>query len=189
MHNSGKLNGHWAALFSSVIIRKHLRLPTRSLKYKWQFQVLQEEVLETPCSLWKICFWPQWVFFKKKKDLDKVSALLPSERCWVCWTAPQLVSGKTLTPRYHCYDIDAACGKLKVSLTAFLPLQTHAHTSPCTTESSSESTERKRQRDTGKHGSIEKELNIHIVQFSYTAFVATFKVLLIRPLLLSVLFV
>lgn len=128
-------------------------------------------------------------FLKKKKDLDKVSALLPSERCWVCWTAPQLVSGKTLTPRYHCYDIDAACGKLKVSLTAFLPLQTHAHTSPCTTESSSESTERKRQRDTGKHGSIEKELNIHIVQFSYTAFVATFKVLLIRPLLLSVLFV
>lgn len=97
------------------------------------------DVLETPCSLWKFLGWPQCF-------LSWVSALLPSERCWVCWTAPQLLSGKTLTPRYHCYDTDAACGKLKVSLTVFLPLLAYAHTSTRTIESSAESTERKRER-------------------------------------------
>lgn len=64
--------------------------------------------------------------------LDGVSVLLPSERCW---TAPQLLSGKTLTPRYHCYDTDAACGKLKVSLTALFLLPAHTQTSICTIES------------------------------------------------------
>lgn len=64
--------------------------------------------------------------------LDKVSVPLPSERCW---TAPQLLSGKTLTPRYHFYDTDAVCGKLKVSLTALFLLPAHTQTSICTIES------------------------------------------------------
>lgn len=48
-------------------------------------------------------------------NLDKVTMSLPS--VLDSWAA--LVSA---APCYQCYDTDAACGKLKVSLTAFLPL-------------------------------------------------------------------
>lgn len=49
-------------------------------------------------------------------NLDKVTMSLPSvldNSAALVWDDAAL--------RYHCYDTDAACGKLKVSLTAFFP--------------------------------------------------------------------
>ena len=130
-----------------------------------EFPVLHVGVWETPCSHWKFHGQPQ-----------RFLILTKSVRRRVCWTAWQLLSGTTLTPHYHCYDTDAACGKLKVSLTAFLPLPAHAHTHRrVTTESSSHLSEP--ERGSGQWACRVKKEKIYI--FNFTASVARFKALLI----------
>lgn len=119
------------------------------LDSKWVFFWDTTFPLQVPC-LATLFFFQSW----------QSQCIPSSERRWVCWTAWQLLSKTMLTLHYHCYDTDAACGKLKVSLTASLPLPTHAH--------------RALQFSEGGGGRKSEGY-----MFSFTASAATFKVLLI----------